>query len=151
MYADALFPCPPCPFPSQSNASLERNLVKSARLAQSWTTRPMRDISWVKIKLKGEPTTPPKLIHGRWLIACELTRRSCYTIPRLVHSASCGSKTNRRCPRGTCVRWYLWRDSVSRTCCSSRSTVRWSRQGGMSKLVFSIVSGLFLDVVFMFS
>jgi hypothetical protein len=35
----------------------------------------MRDISWVKIKLKGEPTRPLKLIHGRWLIACELAKR----------------------------------------------------------------------------
>jgi hypothetical protein len=75
LYADAPFPRPPGPFSSQSNASLERNLVKSAELAQSWTTRPMRDVSWVKIELKGKPTCPPKLIHGRWFIACQLDRR----------------------------------------------------------------------------
>ena len=46
----------------------------------------MRDISWVKIKLKGEPTTPPKLIHGRWLIACELTRRF------LLHDTETGAQ-----------------------------------------------------------
>ncbi|KAH0827491.1 hypothetical protein J3R83DRAFT_4203, partial [Lanmaoa asiatica] len=45
--ANAPFPCPG-PFPSQSDASVERTLVRSARLAQSWTTRPMRDISSVK-------------------------------------------------------------------------------------------------------
>ena len=76
MYADAPYPRPPGPFPSQSNASLERNLIKSARLAQSWTTRPIRDISCVKTELKGEPTiSTPRLIHGRWLVTCELARR----------------------------------------------------------------------------
>jgi len=79
MYADAPYPRPPGPFPSQSIASLERNLVKSARLAQSWTTRPMRDVSCIKINLEGETTmrsTPaPKLLHGRWLVVYEPNRR----------------------------------------------------------------------------
>jgi hypothetical protein len=36
----------------------------------------MRDVSCVQTELKGEPTSrTPRLIRGRWLVACELARR----------------------------------------------------------------------------
>ncbi|KAF8549626.1 hypothetical protein OG21DRAFT_1606346 [Imleria badia] len=76
LYTDSPFPRPPGPSSSQSRASLERMLVKSAQLAQSWTTRPLREVSSVKIKL-GRPfaVMPTKLISGRWLVGCEEARR----------------------------------------------------------------------------
>ncbi|KAG9311102.1 hypothetical protein JVU11DRAFT_9011 [Chiua virens] len=73
LYKNAAFLCPPGPYPSQSIASLERTLVKSARLAQSWTTRPMRRVSLVEIPT-GNLRPPLKLICGRWLIVCHKAR-----------------------------------------------------------------------------
>ena len=73
---DSPFPRPPGPSFSQSCAYLERMLIKSAQLAQSWTTRSMREVSSVKIKLeKPLAVTPNKLISGRWLVGCEDARR----------------------------------------------------------------------------
>ena len=95
LYTHAPFPRPPGPSPSQSQASLERTLLKSARLAQSWTTRPMREVSSLRIKLE-EPLahTPMKLISGRWLIGCQGARRF------VLHDVDPSSKTH--------VRQVLW-------------------------------------------
>lgn len=90
LYVSAPFPRPPGPSPSQSAASLERTLVKSAQLAKSWTTRPMRDISLVRIKLEGESTMPPKLICGRWLVSCKRLRRF------VLHDVDAGAETHPR-------------------------------------------------------
>ncbi|KAF8549630.1 hypothetical protein OG21DRAFT_567454 [Imleria badia] len=64
-------------------------LVKSAQLAKSWTTRPMREVSSVKINL-GLPlaTTPTKLISGRWLVGCEEAKRF------VLHDADPRAKTH---------------------------------------------------------
>ena len=70
LYANAPFICPPGPFPSQ----LERTLVRSARLAQSWTTQPVQAVSRVEIPFDGEPNDT-SLIGGRWLIVCQSKRR----------------------------------------------------------------------------
>ena len=76
---DAPFIRPPGPFPSQPAASVERALVKSTRLAQSWTTQCLRAVSHVEIPLDGMPTkfitNNIDLIDGRWLIACQSKRR----------------------------------------------------------------------------
>ncbi|KAF8549628.1 hypothetical protein OG21DRAFT_1500313 [Imleria badia] len=91
LYTDSPFPRPPGPSPSQSRASLEQMLVKSAQLAQSWTTRPMREVSSIKIKCKGTlPPSGPKLIPGRWLVQCEQARRF------VLHDADPRSETHAR-------------------------------------------------------
>ena len=95
LYIYAPFPRPPGPSPSQSRAFLERMLVKSAQLAQSWTTRPMREVSSVGIKLGVPlPCTHVKLINGRWLVGCEEYRRF------VLHDIDPSSKTR--------VRQVLW-------------------------------------------
>ncbi|KAF8557572.1 hypothetical protein OG21DRAFT_224619 [Imleria badia] len=78
MYANAPFIRPPGPFPSQSTASLERALIQSTRLAQSWTTPCLRAVSHVEIPFYGEPKVrfnKIELIGGRWLIVCQSKRR----------------------------------------------------------------------------
>lgn len=69
--------CPPLgPFPSQPVQFLERTLVHSERLAASWTTQPFRNISTITISPKElSSSSPPKIIHGQWLLACELSRK----------------------------------------------------------------------------
>jgi hypothetical protein len=53
--------------------------VKSARLAQSWTTQCLRVVSHVDIPFDGMPTTFTSnnidLIGGRWLLVCQSKRR----------------------------------------------------------------------------
>jgi hypothetical protein len=78
LYANASFVRPPGPFPSQSTASLERTLVRSTRLAQSWTTQHLRAVSHVEIPFDGKATGDFKntdLIGGRWFIVCQSRRR----------------------------------------------------------------------------
>lgn len=75
LYANARLPRPPGPFPSQSVQFLERTLVRSERLAQSWTTQPMRYGSSVVIPLGGSPLPPEELFNGKWYISCESSRR----------------------------------------------------------------------------
>ena len=79
LYTNAPLPRPPGPFPFQSSRYLEDTLLRSELLAQSWTTRPMQDISSVEIpidpgkhrgRLRG-----PKLLCGRWCISCESSRK----------------------------------------------------------------------------
>ncbi|KAF8549616.1 hypothetical protein OG21DRAFT_566874 [Imleria badia] len=84
------FPRPPGPSSSQSRASLERMLVKSVQLAQSWTTRPMREVSSVNIKLGQPLATTPILISGRWLVGCEKARRF------VLHDSDPRAKTRAR-------------------------------------------------------
>ncbi|KAF9236737.1 hypothetical protein BU15DRAFT_76698 [Melanogaster broomeanus] len=63
-------PLPPGPFPSQSTQFLEHALVQSERLAQTWTSQPVKTISRV---LPLEPDILPQdpvlwtVIRGRWL------------------------------------------------------------------------------------
>ncbi|KAI9457373.1 hypothetical protein HD554DRAFT_1780831 [Boletus coccyginus] len=71
LYGNAPFVCPPGPFPSA--ASLERSLVRSARLAQSWTTPSLRIVSHVVIPFYGQPQRDSRvdevnLVCGRWFI-----------------------------------------------------------------------------------
>ncbi|KAF8553890.1 hypothetical protein OG21DRAFT_1497385 [Imleria badia] len=75
LYANARLPRPPGSFPSQSVHFLEHTLVESERLAHSWTTQPMEDISSVGIPYTAGgsfyPKILPKIVYGRWLICCE--------------------------------------------------------------------------------
>ncbi|KAI9457379.1 hypothetical protein HD554DRAFT_1781785 [Boletus coccyginus] len=80
LYAKAPFVRPPGPFPSQSTASLQRSLVRSARLAQSWTTPSLRIVSHVVIPFYGQSPLaidPDEvdLVCGRWFIVCQAERR----------------------------------------------------------------------------
>ncbi|KAF8550110.1 hypothetical protein OG21DRAFT_1514436, partial [Imleria badia] len=72
LYANAPFCRPPGPFPCQSTASLERALVRSARLAQSWTTQSLQPVSHIEIPFNGDSGDrsglDPDLIGGRWFI-----------------------------------------------------------------------------------
>ena len=70
LYTNARLPRPPGPFPSQTLQFLERTLVQSERLAHSWTTQPMEDVSSVGIRIPGT-SDPPIILYGRWLIGCE--------------------------------------------------------------------------------
>ena len=91
MYTHSPFPRPPGPSPLQSRESLERMLLKSAQLAQSWTTQPLREVSSIKIKNNGpSPPAGLKLIPGRWLVACEDARRF------VLHDADPHAKTHAR-------------------------------------------------------
>ena len=63
MYADARLPRPPGPFSWQLTEFLQRNLVCSARLAQRWTSQPVKVLS-VPTRCNEEC----KLLCGRWLI-----------------------------------------------------------------------------------
>ena len=78
MYTNAPFVRPPGPFPSQSTASLERALVRSARLAQSWTTQSLRIMSHVVVPYYGQPPRDIDdvvLVCGRWFTVCQSKRR----------------------------------------------------------------------------
>ena len=66
LYRNACLPRPPGPFPSQSVQFLERTLVESERLAHSWTTQPMRDVSTA-----GTRHRRSIIMYGKWLISCE--------------------------------------------------------------------------------
>ncbi|KAF8549620.1 hypothetical protein OG21DRAFT_567112 [Imleria badia] len=90
LYTNSTLPRPPGPSPSQSRVSLERMLVKSAQLAQSWTTRPMREVSSVNIKLRQSQPTPTKLVSSRWLVGCEEARRF------VLHDVDPRAKTHAR-------------------------------------------------------
>ncbi|KAG9310817.1 hypothetical protein JVU11DRAFT_8670 [Chiua virens] len=75
LYANARLPRPPGPFYSQSVHLLERTLVKSERLAQSWTAQPMEYTSSSEVPLRRSPTSL-RIINNQWLVGCEtLTRR----------------------------------------------------------------------------
>ncbi|KAI9457378.1 hypothetical protein HD554DRAFT_2143028 [Boletus coccyginus] len=78
LYGNAPFVRPPGPFPSQSTASLERSLVRSARLAQSWTTPSLQIVSHVVIPYYGQPPgdlDDVDLVCGRWFTVCQSKRR----------------------------------------------------------------------------
>ncbi|KAG6374522.1 hypothetical protein JVT61DRAFT_4570 [Boletus reticuloceps] len=70
LYRNAPLPRPPGPFPSQTVQFLERTLVQSERLAHSWTTQPMEEISSVGIRPHGALDFYA-IVYGRWLIGCE--------------------------------------------------------------------------------
>lgn len=63
LYDEVPFMHPPGPFP---NVSFEHALVRSARLAQSWTTQGLRVVSCVEFPLEGERRS--KLLGGRWFL-----------------------------------------------------------------------------------
>ncbi|KAG6373529.1 hypothetical protein JVT61DRAFT_6171 [Boletus reticuloceps] len=71
LYMNAPLPRPPGPFPSQTVQFLEHTLVQSERLAHSWTTQPMEDISSVGIRSHTSLLHFSSVVHGRWLIGCE--------------------------------------------------------------------------------
>lgn len=70
LYTNARLPRPPGPFPSQTIQFLEHTLVQSERLAHSWTTQPMGDISSVGSGYTHFPVAP-KIIYGKWLVGCD--------------------------------------------------------------------------------
>lgn len=72
LYYDVSFMRPFRPFPS---TSFESALVKSAQLAQSWTSKPLRRVSRVNIPFRGNLADTFRLIGGRWFIACQRGRR----------------------------------------------------------------------------
>ncbi|KAF8552701.1 hypothetical protein OG21DRAFT_90322 [Imleria badia] len=65
--ADAHLPRPPGPFPWQSTKFLQRTLVQSARLAQCWTSLPLKIIS--KRSLQA-PRGSSRWVSERWLFTC---------------------------------------------------------------------------------
>ena len=67
LYKNARLPRPPGPFPSQSVQFLEHTLIESERLAHSWTTQPMRDISTA-----GTHHRESIIMYGKWLVSCEM-------------------------------------------------------------------------------
>ncbi|KAI9566574.1 hypothetical protein HD554DRAFT_2114908, partial [Boletus coccyginus] len=79
LYANLPFIHPPGPFPSQSSATLERTLLRSARLAQSWMMPWLRAVPHVKIQFDGKPsvfsTSEVDFFGGRWFLVCQLKQR----------------------------------------------------------------------------
>lgn len=71
IYANARLPRPPGPFPSQSTRFLEQTLIRSERLADCWTTRPIQAVSSTRIRLGGSPLGHPRIIGGKWLLTFE--------------------------------------------------------------------------------
>ncbi|KAF8548843.1 hypothetical protein OG21DRAFT_668791 [Imleria badia] len=69
MYADALLPRPPGPFPWQSTKFLQRTLVQSARLARRWTSQPINIISRYSLRVPSEIESS-EWVGGRWLLTC---------------------------------------------------------------------------------
>ena len=67
LYANARFLRPPGPFPT---VSFERAFVKSARLAQSWTTQSLRTVSSMSVPFDGWLAEDGHLIGGRWYLVC---------------------------------------------------------------------------------
>ncbi|KAF8446155.1 hypothetical protein L210DRAFT_2960471 [Boletus edulis BED1] len=71
-YRNARLPRPPGPFPSQAVQFLDHTLVQSERLAHSWTTQPMEDISSVAIRSDVLPLLDfYAIVYGKWFIGCE--------------------------------------------------------------------------------
>lgn len=75
LYASSCLPRPPGPFSFQSTAYLEQALVRAERLAQSWTTQPMRDASYIELQIEQQPRSHIELLGGRWIIGCESRSR----------------------------------------------------------------------------
>ncbi|KAF8547148.1 hypothetical protein OG21DRAFT_1607513 [Imleria badia] len=80
LYANSRLPRPPGPFSSQSTAYLEQVLVRTERLAHSWITGPMQDVSHVEVGVEQQPSgslfgTTIRLLGGRWLVGCESETR----------------------------------------------------------------------------
>ncbi|KAF8548769.1 hypothetical protein OG21DRAFT_684604 [Imleria badia] len=75
LYANSCLPRPSGPFPFQSAMYLEQALVRTERLAQSWMTRPMRDVSHVELRVEQQPRGCIKLLSGRFLVGCESASR----------------------------------------------------------------------------
>ncbi|KAF8430978.1 hypothetical protein L210DRAFT_3561275 [Boletus edulis BED1] len=70
-YRNARLPRPPGPFPSQAIQFLDHTLVQSERLAHSWTTQPMEDISSVAIRTDIQILDFYAIVYGKWFIGCE--------------------------------------------------------------------------------
>ncbi|KAF8550217.1 hypothetical protein OG21DRAFT_1499923 [Imleria badia] len=75
LYTNSCLPRQPGPFPFQSTAYLEQALLRTERLAQSWMTRPMRDVSHVELRVEQQPRGSIKLLGGRFFIGCESASR----------------------------------------------------------------------------
>ncbi|KIJ19574.1 hypothetical protein PAXINDRAFT_8059 [Paxillus involutus ATCC 200175] len=79
VYTNARLPRPPGPFPSQSTQFLEHTLLQSERLAQTWTSCPVKVIS----RTLG-PKLPSQLkwsvLDGRWLVWRETTQFLCHDL-----------------------------------------------------------------------
>ncbi|KAF8449357.1 hypothetical protein L210DRAFT_2661149 [Boletus edulis BED1] len=73
VYAGAHLPRPPGPFPWQSTDFLRRTLVQSARLAQRWTSQPIRILSRHSLPLAYYDDC--RWVCGRWLILRESTKQ----------------------------------------------------------------------------
>ncbi|KAF9243100.1 hypothetical protein BU15DRAFT_59973 [Melanogaster broomeanus] len=75
VYANARFPRPPGPFAYQSTQFLEHTLVQSERLAQTWTSQPIKVISRTLVPPRFYSVQPQwTVLSGRWLIWCETTQ-----------------------------------------------------------------------------
>ena len=72
LYADAHLPRPPGPFSWQSTGFLQRTLVRSARLAQRWTSKPTNKIFKCSLSLGSDLYY--KWLCGRWLVIHRGTR-----------------------------------------------------------------------------
>ncbi|KAF8553182.1 hypothetical protein OG21DRAFT_1497848 [Imleria badia] len=75
LYTNSCLPRPPGPFPFQSTVYLEQALLRTERLARSWMTRPMRDVSLVELQVEQQPRGVIRLLSGRFLIGCESASR----------------------------------------------------------------------------
>ena len=108
MYTNAPLPRPPRPLPFQSSRYLEDTLLRSERLARSWTTEPMQEISSVEIPIdQGESLGYPKVLCGKWCIYCESSTKF---VLRNVDS-------------NTCTPQVLWEDVPSITCWDAHSVI----------------------------
>ncbi|KAF8557161.1 hypothetical protein OG21DRAFT_1494932 [Imleria badia] len=75
LYTNSCLPRPPGPFPFQSTTYLEQALLRTERLAWSWMTRPMRDVSHVELRIEQQPRGYITLLGGRFLVGCESASR----------------------------------------------------------------------------
>ncbi|KAF8555899.1 hypothetical protein OG21DRAFT_1495922 [Imleria badia] len=75
LYTNSCLPRPPGPFPFQSTTYLEKALLRTERLTQSWMTQPMRDVSHVELLIEQNPRGRIELLGGRFLVGCESASR----------------------------------------------------------------------------
>ncbi|KIJ19575.1 hypothetical protein PAXINDRAFT_96861 [Paxillus involutus ATCC 200175] len=78
VYANACLPHPPGPFPSQSTKFLEHTLLQSERLAQTWTSHPVKVISRVLGPKLSMSQPEWSVLDGKWLVWREETQILCH-------------------------------------------------------------------------